>query len=489
MKLYELIRILPDVISVAGPTEVEVNLVVDDSRRAKEGALFVAVAGENFDGHDFIPEVIKNGAKAVIGEKALRLSQDVTYIRVKNSRRALAVSSAWFYGFPADKLKLVGVTGTSGKTTTTYLVKAMLKEARVRSGLIGTIANIINDDKLPASFTTPGALELNQLFSKMLEQKVEYAVMEVSSHSLKLYRVEGLQFEVGIFTNLSRDHLDFHKSVEDYFASKQKLFRQSKRAVINMDDEYGKKLLDIIDIPVLTYGIENPADLTAQNIRQTGKGVFYDLVYKDERYPIFYGVPGRFSVYNSLAALAAGISLGFPVANLVRALSKVEGVPGRFELIKNDRDITVIVDYAHKPDGLKNVLLTMREFCNGRIITVFGCGGDRDRGKRPIMGRISTELSDFTIITSDNPRSEDPEAIIREIESGVVGKNYTKITDRREAIRAALKMAQKGDGVLIAGKGHENYQIIGDKKIHFDDREVAREYLSGGGSLNEDLND
>ena len=489
MKLYELIRILPDVISVDGPTEVEVNLVVDDSRRAKEGALFVAVAGENFDGHVFIPEVIKNGAKAVIGEKALRLSQDVTYIRVKNSRRALAVSSAWLYGFPADKLKLVGVTGTSGKTTTTYLVKAMLKEAGVRSGLIGTIANIINDDKLPASFTTPGALELNQLFSKMLEQKVEYAVMEVSSHSLKLYRVEGLQFEVGIFTNLSRDHLDFHKSVEDYFASKQKLFRQSKRAVINMDDEYGKKLLDIIDIPVLTYGIENPADLTAQNIRQTGKGVFYDLVYKDERYPIFYGVPGRFSVYNSLAALAAGISLGFPVASLVRALSKVEGVPGRFELIKNDRDITVIVDYAHKPDGLKNVLLTMREFCNGRIITVFGCGGDRDRGKRPIMGRISTELSDFTIITSDNPRSEDPEAIIREIESGVVGKNYTKITDRREAIRAALKMAQKGDGVLIAGKGHENYQIIGDKKIHFDDREVAREYLSGGGSLNEDLND
>jgi len=481
MNISELIKILPEVISIEGPQNNEINSVADDSRKVKEGALFIAITGDKFDGHDFIPEVIKKGANVVIGEKSVQLEKNKTYIRVKNSRKALAVSSAWYYGFPACKLKLVGVTGTSGKTTTTYLIRAMLKEIGITSGVIGTIANIINDNKLPASYTTPGALELNQLFSQMLEEKVEYVVMEVSSHSLKLHRVEGLQFEVGVFTNLSRDHLDFHKSFEDYFASKQKLFQQSKRAVINVDDKSGQRLLENISIPSLTFGIENPADLMAQNIRQTGEGVFYDLVYKNVKYPVIYRVPGLFSVYNSLASLAAGISLGMPVESLIEALKKVEGIPGRFELVKNDRDIIVIVDYAHKPDGLKNVLLTIRGFCKGRIITVFGCGGDRDRGKRPIMGKISTELSDYTIITSDNPRSEDPEAIIKEIERGVVGNNYITITDRREAIRTALMMAKKGDVVLIAGKGHETYQIIGDKKIHFDDREIAKEYLSGGG--------
>lgn len=487
MNICELIKILPGLISVEGPLDVKVNSVVDDSRCAKNGALFVAVTGENFDGHDFIHDAIKFGAKAVIGEKSLHFTNDITYIRVKNSRKALAKSSAWFYGFPADKLKLIGVTGTSGKTTTTYLIRAMLNEVGARSGLIGTIANVINDKQLPTSFTTPGALELNQLFLQMLEHNVDYVVMEVSSHSLKLHRVEGLQFQVGVFTNLTRDHLDFHKSFEDYFSSKQKLFQQSKRAVINIDDDSGKKLLDAINVPALTFGIENSADLIAQNVRQSSKGVFYDLIYKDKKYSVSYGVPGLFSVYNSLAALAAGISLGFAMDSLIKALQNVEGVPGRFELIKNDRGIIVIVDYAHKPDGLKNVLYTMREFSKGRIITVFGCGGDRDRGKRPIMGKISTELSDFTIITSDNPRGEDPEAIIRDIEKGAVGKNYMKIPDRQEAIKAALSIAKKGDAVLIAGKGHETYQIIGDKKIHFDDREIAKEFLYGGGASDENI--
>jgi len=487
MNISELIKILPEVVSVDGSLDVAINSVVDDSRSVKEGALFVAVSGDNFDGHNFIPEVIRSGAKVVIGEKSVDLTKDKTYIRVKNSRKALAISSAWFYGFPGDKLKLVGVTGTSGKTTTTYLIRAMLKEVGATSGVIGTIANIINNSKLPTSFTTPGPLELNELFSQMLKQNIDYAVMEVSSHSLKLYRVEGLKFEVGVFTNLTQDHLDFHKTFEDYFYSKRKLFQQSRQAVINIDDKSGKRLLGIINIPALTYGIKNPADLMAQNIQQTSEGVLYNLVYKNIKFPVFYGTPGLFSVYNSLAALAAGISLGFPVDNLINALKKVRGVPGRFELIKNNRDISVIVDYAHKPDGLKNVLLTIREFCKGKIITVFGCGGDRDRGKRPIMGKISSELSDFTIITSDNPRSEDPEAIIQEIESGVVGKNYIKITDRKKAIQTALMMAKKGDAVLIAGKGHETYQIIGDKKIHFDDKEVVKEYLSGGGPLDEDI--
>ena len=487
MNISELIKILPEVISVDGPLNIEINAVKDDSRQVKEGALFVAVTGNNFDGHDFIPEVIKRGAKVVIGEKSVVLTKDKTYIRVKDSRKALAISSAWFYGFPGDKLQLIGVTGTSGKTTTTYLIRAMLKEVGASSGVIGTIANIINDSKLPTSFTTPGALELNELFSQMIKQNIDYVVMEVSSHSLKLHRVEGLKFEVGVFTNLTQDHLDFHKTFEDYFRSKQKLFQQSKGAVINIDDKSGKRLLDITDIPALTYGIKNSADLMAQNIRQTSKGVLYDLIYQDNKYPVFYGVPGLFSVYNSLAALATGIALGFPVDSLISALKKVKGVPGRFELISNNQDIIVIVDYAHKPDGLKNVLLTIREFCKGKIITVFGCGGDRDRAKRPIMGKIASELSDYSIITSDNPRTEDPETIIKEIESGVIGKNYIKITDRKKAIQTALMMAKKGDTVLIAGKGHETYQIIGDKKVHFDDKEVVKEYLSGGGPLDEDI--
>jgi len=481
MKINELVKILPEVISIDGPLNMEINSVVDDSRQVKEGALFVAVTGDNFDGHDFIPEVIKRGAKAVIGEKPISLAKDKTYIRVNDSRKALAISSAWFYGFPGDKLRLIGVTGTSGKTTTTYLIRAMLEEVGATSGVIGTIRNIIKDRELPTSFTTPGSLKLNELFSQMVEQNVEYVVMEVSSHSLKLHRVEGLTFEVGVFTNLTQDHLDFHKTLEDYFWSKQKLFKQSKQAVINIDDKSGTRLLDIIDIPATTYGIENPARLMAQNIRQTMEGVYYDLVYQDEKYPVFYGVPGRFSVYNSLSALAVGVTLGFPIDSLINALKKVKGVPGRFEPVENDKGFTVLVDYAHKPDSLKNVLLTIKEFCKGNIITVFGCGGDRDREKRPIMGKIATELSDYTIITSDNPRSEDPEAIIRQIESGVVGRNYQKITDRRKAIQQALLMAKKGDTVLIAGKGHETYQIIGDKKLHFDDKEVVKEFLSGGG--------
>lgn len=486
MNVKELIRIMPGIISVTGTQEADVNSVADDSRKVKKGALFVAVSGDTHDGHDFIADALSQGAEVVIGEKTMDLGGK-TYIRVKDSRKALAWSSAWFYGYPGDKLKIIGITGTSGKTTITYLIRAMLEEAGARSGLIGTIGNVINGRKLPASYTTPGPLRLNELFLEMVNQNLDYAVMEVSSHSLKLHRVEGLKCEVGVFTNLTQDHLDFHKTFEDYFCSKQKLFEQSKRAVIIIDDKSGERLLRTVDIPAWTYGIKNNADLMAKNIRVSGKGVFYDLVFENKRYPVFYKVPGLFSVYNSLAALATGVALGFPTEGLINALKTVRGVPGRFELIENNRDIIVIVDYAHKPDGLKNVLSTIREFCKGRIITVFGCGGDRDKGKRPIMGKIASELSDYTIITSDNPRSEDPTSIIEQIESGIKGNNYEKITDRRKAIKKAISMARKGDAVLIAGKGHEKYQVIGEKIIHFDDKEVAREYLSNGGPLNEDI--
>ena len=273
--------------------------------------------------------------------------------------------------------------------------------------MIGTIGNVINGRKLPASLTTPESLELNRLFAEMLEHNTESAVMEVSSHSLKLNRVTDLSFKVGIFTNLTQDHLDFHKDFDDYFLSKKKLFQQSEKAVINIDDKSGAKLLGMIDIPVLTYGVKGDADVKAKNIEITAEGAFYELVFNGGTYPVYFGTPGLFSVYNSLAAITTGIAMGFPLNSLIRAVGNVKGIPGRFELIKNNQDIYVGIDYAHKPDGLKNVLLTIKEFCSGKIITVFGCGGDRDRDKRPIMGQISSQLSDYTIITSDNPRSED----------------------------------------------------------------------------------
>ncbi len=487
MNARELIQILPDIISIKGYIDVPIESIDYNSKKIKNGAIFVAIPGFNYDGHDFIFEALERGASAVIGEKDLDLGEKL-YIRVKDSRKALALSSAWFYEYPADKLKLIGVTGTSGKTTVTYLISEMLKDIGICTGIIGTIGNVLNDRKIPTSHTTPESLELNQLFSKMVEENIKYLAMEVSSHSLKLHRVEGIKFDVGVFTNLTQDHLDFHKTFEDYFNSKKKLFSQSKQAVINIDDESGKRLLNIINIPRWTYGLDKKADLRAENIRITANGVSYDLVFRDKTYPVFYSTPGLFNVYNSLAAITAGVALGFPIDGLINALKKAKGVPGRFELVENNQGIIVIVDYAHKPDGLKNVLLTIREFCTGKVITVFGCGGDRDKGKRPIMGKISSELSDYTIITSDNPRSEKPEAIIEQIESGIIGDNYEKITDRSEAIKKAISIAKKGDAVLIAGKGHETYQIFCDKTIHFDDREVVREYFSKRGYLNEGTN-
>jgi UDP-N-acetylmuramoyl-L-alanyl-D-glutamate--2,6-diaminopimelate ligase len=481
MKIKELVSKLSGILSINGSTNADITSIVYDSRKAGKGSLFVAIKGMSADGHEFIPQALEKGAVAVIGERDLKL-ENAVYIRVASSRRALAQSSAWFYGYPARKLKLIGVTGTNGKTTTTYLVKAMLDEAGIKTGVIGTIGNWIGNKLLPAERTTPESLELNQLFSQMLEEGVEYVAMEVSSHSLKLSRVDGIEFEVGIFTNLTQDHLDFHRTFEDYFNSKKKLFDFSRKAVINADDESGQKLIKLLDIPVTSYAIENKADLKAENVKITAGGVSYDLMVGSRRVPVSYRVPGRFSVYNSLAAIAAGLALGLSPDTMTKALEKVEGVPGRFEVVKSGQDFTVIVDYAHTPDGLENVLKTIKNFCTGRIITVFGCGGDRDKKKRPIMGKIASELSDYCIITSDNPRSEDPEAIIGEIEKGITAGNYEIIPDRKDAIKRAIEIAEKNDVVLIAGKGHENYQILKDKVIHFDDKEVAAEFLRKRGS-------
>jgi UDP-N-acetylmuramoyl-L-alanyl-D-glutamate--2,6-diaminopimelate ligase len=484
VKTENIFEHLTDVIETKGPIPETIGSISYDSRKVSKSGLFVAISGFTQDGHDFINDAINKGATVIIGEKELDFD-NAAYIRVKDSRIALAQLSALFYGFPGKELKVIGVTGTNGKTTTTYLIKAILEHSGYKTGVIGTIGNYIDKQVLPAERTTPESLELNNLFSKMLTHNVEYVVMEVSSHSLKLHRVEGIDFDIGIFTNLTQDHLDFHKTLEDYYNSKRKLFEMSKKAIVNIDDEYGIRLVNEVKVPVFTFGIHHEADLRAENISIKAKGVAYELIYKDNRIPVFYGVPGEFSVYNSMAAIGAGLTVGLDLEHIVKAVEKVEGVSGRFEPVKGSRQFTVIVDYAHTPDGLENVLKTIRNFCTGRIITVFGCGGDRDRQKRPMMGNIAAKLSDYVIVTSDNPRTEETEKIIQDIEQGILTSNYEKIIDRKRAIGRAIDMAQKGDVVLIAGKGHENYQILRDKTIPFDDKEIAAEFLREKESKND----
>lgn len=480
MKIKDLIETISNIVYVKGPVDADISCVAYDSRKVSEGCIFVAIKGFNVDGHDFIPHAVSKGAVAVIGERDLEIPE-ITYIRVTDSRKALAQSCAWYYGYPSRKLGIIGVTGTNGKTTTTYLIKALLERAGYKTGVIGTIGNLIGNKFLHTERTTPESLELNSLFLDMVREDVKYVAMEVSSHSLKLSRVEGIDFEVGIFTNLTQDHMDFHKTFEDYYESKRKLFDFSKKAVINVDDKSGKKILGSIKIPALSYGIENVADLRARNVKVSAGGVFYEVDIGGRKFYVSYRVPGRFSVYNSLAALGTGLMLGISPELLISALESVKGVPGRFETVNMGQDFTVIVDYSHTPDSLENALKTIKSFATGRIITVFGCGGDRDREKRPMMGGIASQLSDYCIITSDNPRSEEPEAIIEEIEKGIYNNNYEKIINRREAIAKAIDMAKKGDVVLIAGKGHEDYQILKDRIVHFDDREVAAEFLTRKG--------
>lgn len=486
MDMLEYILSLPETISsnIKKPQDLNISSIAYDSRKVTKGTLFVAIPGFNFDGHDFIPEAIQKGAVLVVGEKDLDLG--VPYVRVESSRKALGKISANFCKYPADKLNIIGITGTNGKTTTSYLIKAVLDKAGYNTGVIGTIGNKIKDTIISSDHTTPESLEINQLFCKMIEKGVEYVVMEVSSHSLKLNRVDEIPFKIGVFTNLTQDHLDFHKTFEDYFDSKRKLFTMAKKAVINIDDVAGRKIIDTIDIPLLTYGIKcKDADVRAENVKITDRKVSYTLTFKDKKLPICYHVPGFFNVYNSLAAISTGILLGISPKTLAKVIEDAKGVPGRFELVDKGQDYTVIVDYAHTPDGLENVLKTINGFCKGRIITVFGCGGDRDKTKRPVMGKISSNLSDYTIVTSDNPRNENPDKIIDDIEKGIANQNYERITNRKEAIKRAIEIARMNDVVLIAGKGHETYQIIGDKIIHFDDREVASNIIEYRSNKNE----
>jgi UDP-N-acetylmuramoyl-L-alanyl-D-glutamate--2,6-diaminopimelate ligase len=465
---------------IDGEIEKEIHDIFYDSRRVTPGSLFFCIEGLQFDGHNFAGEAAKNGAHAVVLRKDVKLPDGITKVFVNDTRRAMAVISRAFYGYPIENIPLIGVTGTNGKTTVTYILKDILEQAGNRVGLIGTIAHMIGDKKVVSERTTPESLDLQKLFRKMADQDVDIIAMEVSSHSLSLQRVAGCEFEVGIFTNLTQDHLDFHDTLENYRDAKSKLFAQSRQAVINIDDENGRKILERLKIPTLTYGIGGPAQVFARDLEITSKGVSFQLFVPGGDCLINLNIPGIFSVYNALAAAGACHVLGIPIEIIKAGLEKVNGVPGRFELLNTKTEYSVILDYAHTPDGLENILKTAREFTKGRIISVFGCGGNRDPIKRPIMGEVAGRYSDFCVITSDNPRNEEPMAIIQDILPGIkkTACPYIVIENRREAIAYALDQGRKGDVVILAGKGHETYQILKDNRtIHFDEKQIVAELL------------
>lgn len=457
--------------------DVEVCDVTQDSRLVKKGFLFVCVKGAAFDGHSVAAEMLEKGAAAVVVERDLGLHNQIL---VENSRACFSPICANFFGNPAKKLKLIGLTGTNGKTTTTFLIKQILENVGKKVGLIGTVQNMIGDEIYPAKYTTPDPYELQKLFAMMVEAQCEYCVMEVSSQALAQGRVNGLRFAVGAFTNLTQDHLDYHKTWENYFNAKRILFENSDIAVTNADDENGLKIVEGLDFDkLITYAVNtNNASYIAKNVSFKASGVEYELV-GDTIGRCYCPIPGRFSVYNSLCAAAIALALGVAFEQVLLAIRKSNGVKGRIEVVPCDRDFTIIIDYAHSPDGLENIITSLKEIAKGRVVTVFGCGGDRDKTKRPKMGRIAAELSDFCVVTSDNPRSENPGEIIKDILEGMVGIDtpYEVVEQRRDAIEYAIKNAQKDDIILLAGKGHETYQILPTGTIHFDEREVVAEIL------------
>lgn len=478
MNLSELLKNV-EVTDIIGNPQLSVTGVAYDSRTIKPGNLFVCISGFETDGHIYAPSAIEKGAAAVIAEKDLS-ELGVTCIIVKDSRRALAQLSANYYDHPYKKFGLIGITGTNGKTTTTYLVKSVLEAMGKKVGLIGTNQNMIGTEIIPTARTTPESLELMQLFAKMAEKEVDYVVMEVSSHSLALSRVSSCYFEVGAFTNITQDHLDFHKDMAEYLDAKGILFSLAKNGVINADDSSADRLRQLSECEnLISYGINNDCDICASDIQLKEDGVYFTISYKGEKYNVELGIPGQFSVYNAMTALGCLAMAGIPMGQAVECLKKARGVKGRVELVETGKDYSVIIDYAHTPDGLLNVIETIRGFAKGRIITLFGCGGDRDKTKRPKMGKIASEMSDLSIVTSDNPRTEDPLSIIEDILPGVKeGKGeYVVIPNRFEAIEYALNNAKANDIILLAGKGHETYQILADRTITFDEREIVRKLL------------
>jgi len=472
--------------SVAGPVDRQIESVAYDSRRVQKNGLFVALRGEKSDGHLFIDQAVERGATVIVTERLLPQPR-ATVVQVANTREALADLAGAFYDRPMRRLKMAAVTGTNGKTTTTFLLKHLCENAGLRCGLIGTVRYEIGERVLPAVRTTPESLEIQELLAQIVNAGCKAAAIEVSSHALAQDRTRGLEWDVAVFTNLTQDHLDFHGTMESYFESKVKLFTELTKqemkkkpvAVVNIDDRWGEKLLARLDkeLPVITYGMSARADFRASNYRPEFSGTSFQLEARGKSYLVRLPLIGRFNISNSLAALAAANSLGITLRDAILSLSKSPQVPGRLEAVPAKRQFQVFVDYAHSPDALLNVLKTLRELSPRKLIVVFGCGGDRDRQKRPLMAAAADRNADFSIITSDNPRKEDPDAIIAEVEKGFRSDRYEKITDRAEAIARAISLAQPRDIVLIAGKGHEAYQEFADNTIPFDDIRIAQRAL------------
>lgn len=472
-------------IKARGNLDIDIKDIESDSRKVKPNSMFVAIVGFDTDGHKYIKQAIDNGAIVVVIQEGAKIAKaditdDVTILMVPDTRIALAKIANNFYGNPTKKFTLIGITGTKGKTTTTFMIKAILEKKGQKVGLIGTVANYIGNKNLgESSRTTPDSLELQRLFSQMAEEKVDSVIMEVSSQALKLHRVEGCNFDIAVFTNFSEDHISEkeHPDMEDYFNSKLKLIEMAKCSYINADDFKVSKIKRLLqDKDIKSYGIDNEADLIAKDITITNSSVDFKVKIDGKNERVKAGIPGRFSVYNSLAAINVATKLGANAEDIKDALLTVR-VPGRSELVDNKKGLTIMIDYAHSPESLQNILSAVKSYTRGKVIAVFGCGGDRDRTKRPIMGQIATNIADYTIITSDNPRTENPEEIVKEIEVGAKkskGK-YECIVDRTEAIKKAINMATKNDIIVLAGKGHETYQEINGQKKHYDEREIIKE--------------
>ncbi len=478
MKLRELIKNL-SIIEMNADAELEISGVSYDSRKTEKGDMFVAIRGFEADGHKFIPKAVENGAAVILCEE--KPSCDIPYVLVSDSRYGLAIVSRDFFGDPASEMTMIGITGTSGKTSSSYLIKHMLEsKLDAKVGLIGTNGNMIGDEFLHTEHTTPESYELHKLFRHMADSGCTHVVMEVSSHSLTLERVAGIHFDVALYTNLSQDHLDFHGTMEEYAAAKRKLFSMCSIGCFNLDDAWADFMRDGASCRTMTFSTEkNEADLVAKDIRLTADGVRFASVSGDEISITKLGIPGMFSVYNALGTMSVGLALGLSLADCSDAMSSAKGVKGRLEIVPTGRDFSVVIDYSHKPDALEKVLKTLKPVTRGRLIALFGCGGDRDKLKRPIMGRIAADNADLVVVTSDNPRTEDPDEIIREIVAGMKDKRTpTKvICDRREAIAWAIDNAAPGDVLLLAGKGHEDYQVVGHEKHHMDEREIVSDCL------------
>ncbi|MGG1678811.1 UDP-N-acetylmuramoyl-L-alanyl-D-glutamate--2,6-diaminopimelate ligase [Neobacillus sp. NRS-1170] len=487
MKLHKLLENLHLLNPIKGENP-DIISIENDNRKVQNGSLFICIKGYTVDGHDFAESAVEKGAVAILAERPLPLK--VPVIVVQDTTRAMAVLADAFYGQPTKKLHLIGITGTNGKTTTSHLIEKIFSDQKKKTGLIGTMYTKIADKVIETKNTTPESLTLQKTFQHMADEGVEAAVMEVSSHALDLGRVHGCDYNVAVFTNLTQDHLDYHKTMEEYQRSKSLLFAQlgntyecdkPKFAVLNADDPASDMFRRSTAAHVITYGIEEKADFQAINIQMTSAGTNFELVIGMSKYSINMKLIGKFSVYNVLASIAAGYVSRIPLGEIIQSIENVEGVSGRFELVNAGQDFTVIVDYAHTPDSLENVLKTIQHFAKKKIFVIVGCGGDRDRTKRPLMAEIACKLATDPIFTSDNPRSEDPLAILKDMEAGVqhAQYSYTIQPDRKEAIKSAIQQADAGDVVLIAGKGHETYQIIGTHVYDFDDRLVALDAIKG----------